>query len=124
MKLKKIEIPQSQGTNARPALTVSKTGRFSLSPKMREKTGYEADDMLNFHQDEDSPKDWYISFDKTEGAKLQVKTADKYTQVFFQNQTLAKTIREVFKTEGSMTFLIGAPTELKGVNYWPLLFNK
>lgn len=124
MKLKKVNIPQTGRTSSRPILTVSKTGRFSLSPMMREKTGYETGDRLNFHQDEESPKDWYITYDREEGAALQEKTADKYTAVFFQNSALAAEIRQVFKTEGGMTFSIGAATEQGGVNYWPLLFNK
>ena len=114
MKLKKIEIPVSTRSANRPLLTVSKTGRFSLAPAMREKTGYATGDRLNLFQDEEAPRNWFLAYSKDEGAVMAEKTTDKYTAVFFQNAQLAATMREVFKAESSMTFSIGASTELGG----------
>lgn len=126
MKLKKIEVSSANRSHGRALLTVSKSGKFSLSPSLREKIGYEPGKKINFFQDEDvqNGKDWYISLSEDEGTPLRESAIEKYTSVFIQKSGLAEQMRKIFNAEGSMLFSVGLPTELGGVNYWPLLFNK
>lgn len=124
MKLKKIEVNSNHRVNGKPVLTVSKSGKISLSPKLREKIGYEPEDKINFFQDEESLKDWYFNLSKDEGTSLRESKVEKYTSVFIQNAGLADTLRKVFNADKAMTFSVGVSSEVEGVIYWPLLFNK
>lgn len=124
MKLRKIEVSSHDRSNGRPVLTVSKSGKFSISPAMREKIGYKKGLKINFFQDEEVPKNWYITLNESEGVNIREAMAGKYLTTFIQKATLADTVRRAFGTEEAMLFSIGAATELAGVNYWPLLYNK
>lgn len=124
MKLKKIEINSNSRVNGKPVITVSKSGKISLSPKLREKVGYEPEDKINFFQDEDSLKDWYFNLSKEEGTPLRESKVEKYTSVFIQKAGLADTMRKVFNADKALTFSVGVSSEVEGVIYWPLLFNK
>ncbi|AQX08003.1 hypothetical protein [Elizabethkingia ursingii] len=124
MKLVKVEINAYDRSNGRPLLTVSKSGKFSISPTMRNKIGYKPGHKINFFQEEGIPKNWYITLDYNEGEKIRETQAGKYIATFIQNSGLAILMRKLFIIEGVMTFSIGTSTQLQGVDYWPLLLNK
>lgn len=122
-----MKLKAFQSTNqrlGRPIIRFSKkTGTITITKSAALKMELSSDDKVKFFQDEDSPKDWYVSFEKENG--LSIRTLKDSGGYIFNNSGLKN---EFVKTlnipEECNSFIVGSPTVLDGVKYYPLLLNK
>lgn len=125
MKLKSYNsqnLPVSSKT--KPALYInSKAGLLHFNATAALKLGLKNGDAVEFHQDEDSENDWFISKSKSGFVVRDKDKASADKGVAFNNTTLAKLLFEKLgykKQTGSV--LIGAePVKNEKVEYWPLI---
>ncbi|EPL7677464.1 hypothetical protein RG089_000599 [Elizabethkingia anophelis] len=124
MKLK--QFSKTYERSNRPMIRLNKkTGLFTINGACVEKIGLDPEkDLLQFFQDEDSPKDWYVCLSTSSGYKS--RTDKKACKAVFMNSS--SLVKELVKTlnipDDCNCFIIGAATELNGVKYWPLLLNR
>ena len=83
-----------------PAIGVTlKTGVFTLNRAAINKLDLKHGDMVQFHQDEDNPEDWYIEKVKANGFVL--REAGKSCNLVFNSKPLALSIFESVAYEKS-----------------------
>lgn len=123
MKLVKIEV--GTGNSARPMLTFSQRGIFTLNAAMADLIKFKKGDHIVFLKDEEKPKNWFITLSKDEGFPVQVVKSGKYTSRKFQRKPLFEVMRKALIIPDSCnTFLIGSEIKIEGVSYYPLTLNR
>lgn len=89
MKLKKIEFtPTHAKKGGPPALRVAKGGVFSFNKSLMEHLKLKAGSGVDFFQDEEEKKDWYIRLDPN--SKNKVRAKKDAPGVIFNNAQLAQ----------------------------------
>lgn len=123
MKLKSFNAENSASahkTGARVHINHS-SGVFTLSDTAVNTIGLAAGDTVELHQDEEQPKDWYIT--KSEkGFKLRDKNKDAKGMLCFNNVSVARELLSSINIDGNASMLIATEaTSLDGVELFAIL---
>lgn len=103
----------------RPMLRFArKSGLVTINKAAVEKIGLNAENhFVQFFQDEDSPKDWYISLGSETGFKVRQDKKD-CNAAFMNNSALVKELVTTLSIpEDCNSFIIGGHTEMGGGNF-------
>jgi len=120
MNLKKVIIEKSRETGK--FLTIGKSGVFHFSNDFIKESGFKQGDRIDFYQDEDRPKDWYIVQNET--GQLTLRQQALLRGLVFNSQFMAKKIKESigFDIEKSINLPIGLIDE--GNQVYPIITAK
>ena len=122
MKLKLVVSEKGRLTGK--SISVSAAGVFSFSKELITETGLKEDDKLNFYQDEENPRDWFLCAEK-EGQLILRSYAknSSYNTFMANNSDMAKKLRKSLGllTAKSFKVPVGVVNEIEGVKYWPLI---
>lgn len=124
MKLKEYNALTSN-KQPRGAATVRcnrKTGQIMFSAKAAHDIGLSDGKHVSIFQDEDRPKDWYVSLsdEKSGGFKLRQNSSSQ--GVVFNSTHIARSILDsVGNTDNSATMMMGKETDLNDKSYWAII---
>ncbi len=97
------------------------SGVLTLSRVAVLELGLKAGDSIELHQDESSPKDWYISKSEN-GFTLREKAKEANGMLMFNNTTVAREILSSLNIDGNASMLIATEaTSLDGVELFAIL---
>ena len=80
-------------------------------------------EKIAFSQDEESPRDWFLSKNEN-GFPLRVRddSKKKIKSYSLNNNAIARKLLNSLGIEGSFRFTIGTePININGVDYWPII---
>lgn len=124
MKLVRIQIDEGRRALS-PALKFNSSGIFTINTSLAETLKLSEGDNIDFFQDQEKPKEWYITVSKDFGCPVTFSKSKEYVIRKFQKKRLYEFVRKSFGiAEKNGTFLIGTPKEFEGNIYYPLLLKK
>ena len=125
MKLKTFSpenLPNSR--SLKPVIGLNqKSGTLRFNSAFVEKLGLKPDSMVQYHQDEDEPSDWYIEIVKKDGFILREKSGQTGAGGLVMQSTAL--VRKIFD---SISFIglagnisAGEQVQVAGKKLWPLI---
>ena len=119
MKLKLIQPEKRRETGK--FISINKAGLFHFSKDLGIALELKEEDKVSFYQDETQPKDWYFAIEK-EGKNKIRKSYDG--RGFMTNaQSISKEIKIALgkSTDKTLQIMVGQPTNINGIDYYPML---
>lgn len=107
-----------------PSIGVNqKTGLFNINSLAAEAMQLKEGQQVTFHQDEESPENWYLEVVSKNGFVLR-KKENITAGLLFNNASLARTIGEAMGISGSFKMKIAAEsTTFEKRTFWGLLIS-
>lgn len=124
MKLKTFDRSNSYGArSSEPTISLMKNGAISFSRGATKMIGLEVAGKVQFHQDEESPSDWYISkSDDVDGFDIRGKSENKNPYFMIASSFIVNKIKAQIGLDSVDTpikmKILRKPTEVDGVVYW------
>lgn len=124
MNLVRIHIDEGR-SNPHPALNFNAAAIFTINASLANLLNISQGDKIDFFQDQDRPKDWYMTVSAEYGHLVVFSKSGKYTQRKFQKRGLYDLVKESFSiSEKSGSFLIGTPKTYEDKVYYPLILKR
>lgn len=127
MKLQKFTpencAPDMKHKHGTPKLYISKHGGFHINKAACERICLNTERTVMVLQDEENPKDWYISEVPSEGFKVRVKDLKSPRGVQFNSTTLKSKFFESLKLDNNkhVSMLIGQEITIDGLKLFPII---
>jgi hypothetical protein len=125
MKLKTFSpenLPSAR--NLKPAIGLNhKSGTLRFNSAFVEKLGIKPDCLVQYHQDEEEPSDWYIEIVKKDGFVLREKSGQTGAGgLVMQSTALVRRIFDSIAYTGlAGNISAGDPVQHSGKKLWPLI---
>ena len=120
LKIKTFDSVNRCGRESKPKIRMGKSGYVYITKKASDMLELSIGDKVSLHQDEENPRDWFISKDKN-GIKLRGKKEDGVL-IFHLAQAVKKLFSECEITAKSISFVVSkTPIILNNVKYYPII---
>lgn len=113
----------AKSEGARPYIGIdTEIGTIRINGSLSEKLKLKVGDKLSFHQDEETPGDWYLLAGDSKGFEMKEQKKVK-NGLTFNNSSLARKIAASVEFAGrSGHILLGIePVVFESKKYWPLI---
>lgn len=109
------------GRSAQPVISIGKAGVFTVNKAAAEQLGLTAGDRVELHQDEDSPRDWYISKCTTDSG-FAIRQGYDTKGLMFNSSAMRQLILKSCGKDASITKGVRLPIGPTAIEntYWPL----
>lgn len=120
MKLKTFDRSNSYGArSSEPTISLMKNGAISFSSGATKMIGLEVAGKVQFHQDEESPSDWYISkSDDVDAFDIRGKSEKKNPYFMIIVNKIKSQIGLDAVDVPIRLKILRQPTEIEGISYW------
>jgi bifunctional DNA-binding transcriptional regulator/antitoxin component of YhaV-PrlF toxin-antitoxin module len=123
MKLKTFNTTNtaSVGRSSQPVISISHGGAFTINKSAAEQLGIAAGDRIELHQDEDSPKEWFISKCTTQSG-FAIRQGYDAKGLMFNSSALRQLILKSCGKDASIAKGVRLPIGPTAIEnkYWPL----
>ncbi len=120
MKIKTYNSLNRCGRETKPKIRMGKTGYIYITKKVSAMMEISIGDKVSLHQDEENPKDWFISKDEN-GIILKGKK-EEGVLIFHLTEAVKKIFTECEITSKSISFVVSqTPIELNNIKYYPII---
>jgi hypothetical protein len=123
MNLEKYQRKNKRISSVRK-ISIGKGGRIGFSALLEKEAGLKNGGKVDFYEDKKHPGEWYFSLAEKGDFLLRKTTASVgvYCKDLAENIIISS--GNTFYGKKPLYFLVGVPTEIEGVKYWPILFEK
>lgn len=125
MKLKVVIIEKARETGK--FVSINKAGVFHFSKDFIQENGFKENDLIDFLQDEERPKDWYIT--KSATGQSRLRASGKLGGLMVNCSFMAKKIKTSidFDVDKTLNVPIGSKDQVDAMDIYPIItakFNK
>ena len=122
MNLKVILIEKARETGK--FVSINKSGVFHFSKNFVSENGFKENDKIDFLQDEERPKDWYIT--KSATGQTRLRSNGKLNSLMVNCSFMAKKLKKSigFDVDKTLNVPMGLKDEVNGMEIYPIITAK